>query len=796
MKLIPVLVVALLLSLASRAHAEAPPPWVVKAFFTTPGQLNLLSARTQPWEVDQAKGFAIVELANGFERQQLLNLGLRLELDEERTALLHKPTQPSAKSAKSIPGFSCYRTVEETHATINQLVRSYPLLAASVDIGDSWEKQRNAANGYDLRVLKLTNQAVAGPKPILFAMSSVHAREYTPAELMTRFAENLLLSYGQDADVTWMLDHHEVQLLLQANPDGRKRAETGLNWRKNTNEAYCSPTSNTRGADLNRNFPFAWGAYGGSSGVQCDLTYRGPTLTSEPETQAIVAYVRSIFADNRGANLLDAAPSDTPGLFFDIHSFSQLVLWPYGFDADPLTPLNQGSSNDAGLRTLGRRFAWFNGYAPQQAVELYPTDGTTLDFAYGELGVASYTFELGNAFFEPCANFAATILPDNERAMRYALKVARAPYQLPSGPDALNVLGSLISPAEAAFVAAQIDDSAFSARNGIEAVHSISGAAVYVDSLPWLAGSTPVAQASALDGDFSQSREAVTATFASPLTPGRHVAWVQGRDSSGALGPLGSAFITVADPKTTARISGTLRDARNGAPIRNRGTLSADRLGALSSTRGIYAIRLPPGSRTLTASVNGYLNASVGPLNLNAGLELNQNIAMTPQCAAFRDLLDADISTWSAQLPWATSTTRSFSAPRSFTDSPSGNYANNASTSLVSPLLNASGFAQTELRFASWCDTEANRDFGRVDLSVDGGASYSQIWSCSGRPTWEEVRIALPTAAQQAQVRVRFRFTADSSVNRDGWYVDNVELIGGSLSCPFTQDIIFDDGFQ
>jgi len=43
---------------------------------------------------------------------------------------------------------------------------------------------------------------------------------------------------------------------------------------------------------------------------------------------------------------------------------------------------------------------------------------------------------------------------------------------------------------------------------------------------------------------------------------------------------------------------------------------------------------------------------------------------------------------------------------------------------------------------------------------------------------------------------VRFRFTADSSVNRDGWYVDNVELIGGSLSCPFTQDIIFDDGFQ
>jgi hypothetical protein len=57
--------------------------------------------------------------------------------------------------------------------------------------------------------------------------------------------------------VTWLLDHHEVHLMLQSNPDGRKQAETGLLWRKNVNNDYCS-NSDSRGADLNRNFDFEW----------------------------------------------------------------------------------------------------------------------------------------------------------------------------------------------------------------------------------------------------------------------------------------------------------------------------------------------------------------------------------------------------------------------------------------------------------------------------------------------------------------------------------------------------------
>ena len=143
----------------------------------------------------------------------------------------------------------------------------YPLLATWNDVGDSWEKVTPGGNpGYDLMVLKLTNSTIPGPKPKLFAMSSIHAREYTTAELNTRFAEHLVGNYGDDPDITWLLDYHEIHLMLQSNPDGRKHAETGISWRKNTNENYCSPTSPNRGADLNRNFEFQWGCCGGSSG--------------------------------------------------------------------------------------------------------------------------------------------------------------------------------------------------------------------------------------------------------------------------------------------------------------------------------------------------------------------------------------------------------------------------------------------------------------------------------------------------------------------------------------------------
>ena len=335
-----------------------------------------IAVSIEPIETNYDQGYMLID--TGLEdfnylRDQESSLNISIELDKQITAqqtkVLERFSQGGglSSSTRSIPSFACYRTVEETFTTAQQIVSAKPSLASWIDAGDSWKKTVNQG-GYDMRILKLTNSATPTPKPIMFVTSAIHAREYTTAELMTRFAEYLVNNYGTNADVTWMLDTQEVHLMLQTNPDGRKLAEAGSLWRKNNNTNYCTGGS-TKGADLNRNFSFEWNT-GGSSANRCNETYRGPSAASEPETKAVQNYARSIFPDVRGPNLTDAAPAGTPGLYLDIHSYSQLVLWSWGNRSTP-------APNGTALQTLGRKFAFFNNYTPQQAIGLYPTSGTT-----------------------------------------------------------------------------------------------------------------------------------------------------------------------------------------------------------------------------------------------------------------------------------------------------------------------------------------------------------------------------------------------------------------------------------
>lgn len=141
------------------------------------------------------------------------------------------------------------------------------------------------------------------------------------------------------------------------------------------------------GADLNRNYPFMWA--GGSS--QCYSTYPGPSAGSEPETDAITDYARSIFPDQKGSNPSDPVDEITAtGMFIDLHSYSELVLWPWGYTYN-------NAPNHASLRAMSYKFAYYNGYSPEKSSGLYLTRGSTDDWAYGELGVPGFCIEVGIA---------------------------------------------------------------------------------------------------------------------------------------------------------------------------------------------------------------------------------------------------------------------------------------------------------------------------------------------------------------------------------------------------------------
>ncbi len=775
-------------------------PWMVRAWFGSDGAIREVASWGDHFQTDRKLGFLRI-LADPERLEQLRALDFFVEVDASSTALIRRAEEANRLAAEAlargetpeagIPGFSCYRTVEETYATAQAIVAAHPTLASWIDVGDSWEKlTAGGPAGYDMMVLKLTNSAVAGPKPILFATSAIHAREYTTAELMTRFAEQLVNGYGSDADATWLLDFHEIHLMLQTNPDGRKHAEGGDLWRKNTNQNYCGATSTSRGADLNRNFSFQWDCCGGSSASACSDTYHGPSPASEPEVQAVQSYLRAVFPDQRGTSYPGGgAPPDATGIYLDIHSYSDLVLWPWGGTNTP-------TDNAAALATLGRRFAWFTGYYPEQAIGLYPTDGTTDDFAYGDLGVAAFTFELGNDFFEECSSFESSVLPTNLQALLYAAKVARTPYLTPAGPDAraLSLTPNVVGPGESTTLHVTLDDTHFSNENGTEPVQAISAAEVYVDLAPWQGGAVALPLA-ADDGAFNSTSEAANAALVTTsLASGRHILYVRGQDAGGNWGPVSAVFLYILDPATAPFVQGVVREAGTLAPLAATVTVGPFSTTTTAGT-GAYSFQVPPGTYDIRATSPGHASRSVAGVVAAPLTTVTENFALPLISSVLVDNGEGTNPGWTAQSPWALTAETAASPTHSWTDSPGGFYVNNVSTSLTSPVLDLAAATDVALAWKQIYDLENGYDFGHVEISANGGSTWTEIASYNGQghtTTWEPVSLALPGLAGSSQARVRFRLSTDVSQTFDGWHVDDIALT--AVFPPPTG--VFTDGFE
>ncbi|MCP4348273.1 MAG: hypothetical protein GY795_22525 [Desulfobacterales bacterium] len=488
-------------------------------------QMIIRSFEPAPPEVNYDEGYLVVH-ANADDITYLESKGFTTEAFPGYS-IFNQKSAPNALRAKStgIPRYPCYETIEETFAEAHSIVTNYPNLAEMIDVGDSWQKENTDSDfsGYDMWVLKLTSDVVSGDKPKLFITTAIHGREYATAPLSLAFANYLVDNYRANADARWILDHHEVHLMLHANPDGRMMAEYyGIPWRKNFNTDYCY------GVDLNRNFDFNWGGVGASTA--CNDNYRGPYAASELETQAVQNYMKSIFDDHNGNSPYFPVASDASGLYIDIHSYSELVMWPWG-DTDTAAP------NGTQLQTLGRKFAYFNGYTPQQIGTVFPSTGDTSSYAYGELGIASYGFEIGTSFFQPCSDYENTILPDNLPALIYAAKVARTPYMTPAGPDVINL------EIKSATLSATITDTRYNNSNGTEPTQIIAGAEYCIDIPPGFSTAKPIGLKAA-DGSFDSDSEVVSATIdVSHIVPGEHIVYVRGKDADGNWGPVTAEFL-------------------------------------------------------------------------------------------------------------------------------------------------------------------------------------------------------------------------------------------------------------
>ncbi|MFI7577355.1 M14 family metallopeptidase [Micromonospora sp. NPDC049497] len=328
------------------------------------------------------------------EAAAITRLGFRLEattaLPTDRGADPHGHAEGDVGTLAFPPADSNYHDYAELTAVVNKVVADHPTIARKISIGTSYE-------GRDLMAVKISdNVATDEAEPEILFNAQQHAREHLTVEMAIYLLNLFTDNYGTDSRITNLVNGRELWIVPTVNPDGSEYdIATGSyrSWRKNR-----QPNSGSTyvGTDLNRNWGYLWGCCGGSSGSTSSDTYRGPSAFSAPETQALRNFVNSRVVG--GAQQIKAN--------IDFHTYSQLILWPFGHTtANTTTGMTADQYNT--FATIGQQMANTNGYTPEQASDLYITDGGSIDWMWATHGIWAYTFELypgsatGGGFYPP-----------------------------------------------------------------------------------------------------------------------------------------------------------------------------------------------------------------------------------------------------------------------------------------------------------------------------------------------------------------------------------------------------------
>lgn len=284
---------------------------------------------------------------------------------------------------------SKYHNYAEMTSEINSIVSANPSIASQRVIGKSYQ-------GRNIVAVKISDNVGADEsEPEVLFTHHQHAREHLTVEMALYLLRELTSDYGSDSRVTSMVNNREIWIVPDINPDGGEYdIATGSyrSWRKNR-----QPNSGSSyvGTDLNRNWNYRWGCCGGSSGSASSDTYRGRSAESAPEVKVVADFVRSRVVG--GTQQIKAG--------VDFHTYSELVLWPFGYTYSDTTT-GMTADDHAAFKTVGQKMAASNGYTAEQSSDLYITDGSIDDYLWGAHKIFGYTFEMyprsgGGGFYPP-----------------------------------------------------------------------------------------------------------------------------------------------------------------------------------------------------------------------------------------------------------------------------------------------------------------------------------------------------------------------------------------------------------
>ena len=375
-------------------------------------------------------GFDIVQVypdgsvdfvANSYDRRILMENGF---LATTRITDMESFYRSRNGSSRSMGGFY---TWDEANVWIDSLVSANPAIACTESIGDTYQ-------GRPQRVIKLSvnNTFYSDDASMANAWYDglIHAREGAAMRNMRYWAMWLCSNYQRNGyngyQATWVLENREVWVLPVNNVDGWVYNEStspggGGMHRKNMNW-----TAGGDGIDLNRNWSVDWGG-SGSSGDPSSSTYRGTGPLSEPESSNIDTFWQTY----------------TPTQMHSTHSYSNALIYPWGFTSSPTT-------HAAAYSTQGEMMVkWATGEEHYTSYYFGTSAGNTRDHAYGVHGAMSWNHETGTsaAGFWPSDTEVVKLSRRNLRSYLLTAFLAGCPYSPHEpGVPVVETIGSVSVP--------------------------------------------------------------------------------------------------------------------------------------------------------------------------------------------------------------------------------------------------------------------------------------------------------------------------------------------------------------
>ena len=313
---------------------------------------------------------------------------------------------------------AAYHNYSEMITEVNQVVARFPAIASKKVLGTTYE-------GRQIVAVKISdNVGTDENEPEVLYDANHHAREHLTVEMAVYLLHLFTDNYAGDTRIKNIVNSREIWIIPSVNPDGSEYdIATGSyrSWRKNR-----QPNTGSRyvGTDLHRNYSYNWGCCGGSSSNPSSETYRGPSAFSAPETQVIRNFVAGRVVG--GVQQIKAN--------MDFHTYSELVLWPYGY-TNSKTGTGMTADDNRALSTLGKQMAATNNYTAEQSSALYVTDGDLLDWMWGTYKIFAYTFEMyptssAQGGFYPPASVITRETSRNKEAALLLAEVADCPYKV------------------------------------------------------------------------------------------------------------------------------------------------------------------------------------------------------------------------------------------------------------------------------------------------------------------------------------------------------------------------------